>query len=47
LAHTCIDEVMESGVDAYLESAKRQLESLHNTMHDVFINYPIEKELSA
>jgi uncharacterized alpha-E superfamily protein len=47
LTYTCIEDVMEGGVIAYLDEVTKQLEGIHGEIRDIFIAYPIEKELSA
>jgi len=47
LTYTAIDEVMAGDVISFLDDVAAQLEALHTAIRDVFIAYPIEKELSA
>lgn len=42
-----IDEIMNTGLDAYLETVLKQCGQVHAALHQVYIAYPIEAALSA
>jgi uncharacterized alpha-E superfamily protein len=42
-----IDEIMASGLNAYLETVRRQCGQVHGALHQTYITYPIEAALGA
>jgi uncharacterized alpha-E superfamily protein len=42
-----IDEIMGSGLSAYLETVRRQCGQVHGALHQTYITYPIEAALGA
>lgn len=47
LSYSDIDEIFESGIDTYLAGIRSQCERIHGATYDVFIHYPIERELAG
>jgi uncharacterized alpha-E superfamily protein len=42
-----IDEIMTSGLDAYLDNVLRQSSQVHSGLHQTYIAYPVEVALAA
>jgi uncharacterized alpha-E superfamily protein len=47
LAFGQIDEIMHSGLQAYLETVLRQCSQAHSALYQTYITYPIEAALQA
>src|SRR5579883_3410440 len=47
LDYSQIDEILAGGLHPYLDSVQRQCAQIHNTMHQVYITYPIEAALEV
>lgn len=47
LSFSQIDEVMASGAINYVESVRQQCVQVHNAIHQIYFDYPVEAELAS
>ena len=47
LSFSQIDEIMASGANAYVESVRWQCAQAHNSIHQIYFDYPVESALVA
>ncbi len=47
LSFSQIDEIMAAGANAYVESVRRQCAQVHNSIHQIYFDYPVEAALAS
>jgi len=47
LSFTQIDEVMASGANIFVESIRYQCAQIHNSIHQIYFDYPVESALAS
>ena len=47
LSFTPIEEIIHSGLDVYLEDFNKQCGEIHKSIHQVYVEYPIETAIEA
>ena len=47
LSFAQVDEIMAGGLHTFLETIERQCVALHSTIHQVYIDYPVEAAIEA
>jgi uncharacterized alpha-E superfamily protein len=47
LSYTQMDEIPPGGMHDFLENVQRQCTQIHNAVHQVYIEYPIDAALEA